>query len=142
MSKIIKIFLFSSLLVCYDLLAQPQPRKYTTNKEVLNKIAEKKVTELSKDVIITPVQRKKIKGFYYREAFMIDSMKYLPPDYFTYPEEARERIMNIKRYTEEKIKSALSEDQWATLEKNREIKRQRAIQKLNEQSLKKKADRK
>ena len=141
MSKFILIVLVYSLSIAYRSCGQGRPKKYGTNPQAISKIADRKVAEFSKDVNINPVQKKKIRAYFYKEAQMIDSLKFLPPDFFTYPEEARERIINIKRHTEEKIRNVLSEEQQILLDRRREDKRLKAIQKLNEETLRKTAKR-
>ncbi len=110
--------------------SQYEKRKIGVDKASLERIAKQKTDALKDFVTLTPDQYSKIKNIYKTEAVKIDSMKFLPPEFYEDPMQSREMILDLKQKSEEAIFKVLSQKQKNELTQKREKKRREAFEKL------------
>jgi hypothetical protein len=106
------------LLICILTI----PIFFSAQNEPLKKIALKNLEYTKKFVKITPAQERKLYILYLNEAIKIDSLKYLPKEYFENPDFGVNAIKSIKIETENKLRyEILTKSQLEEYIKNRNI---------------------
>ncbi|MFN0047594.1 MAG: hypothetical protein ACKVOU_00565 [Cytophagales bacterium] len=110
--------------------SQYEKRKLTVDKAAIHKIAEQKLNELKQDVKLTHHQTVQIRHIYAKEAFKIDSLKLLSAEFFEDPLRGREIISEYRHHSEEEILNLLTFQQKRSLHQNRDEKRKKAFQRL------------
>lgn len=111
--------------------SQYEKRKIATDSKAIDKIAKQKTLDFGTYVKLSEAQKVKIYKLYKNEAAKIDSMKYLPREFYEDPNDARQMIILIKKNTEAEIEKLLTANQKTTLYQNKEKKRKEAFEKFS-----------
>lgn len=111
--------------------SQPDTRKFSTDKKAIEKMANDKTKLLCTYVKLNTEQQKLIKALYVTEVQKIDSLKYMPKEFYEDPQRPREVIAQIKYETEVQIKKLLTPQQYHELIANRDKYKKEALRKLH-----------